>query len=89
VNLELLADLAGELGAPEELRAQIRAANTARHVLELCSAAKFGGITSLVCRKVAENCAAHAGAPLEVHAYLVDFNGALLGRYPDAEANVS
>jgi cobalt-precorrin-5B (C1)-methyltransferase len=86
VNMELLAELAGELGAPESLRAQIRAANTARHVLELCSAAKLVGVTSLVCRKVAEHCAAHAGATLEVHAYLVDFNGALLGRYPEASS---
>jgi cobalt-precorrin-5B (C1)-methyltransferase len=49
VNMTLLADLATELGAPSELREQILAANTARHVLELCAAAGLTGITSLVC----------------------------------------
>jgi cobalt-precorrin-5B (C1)-methyltransferase len=81
VNLELLAELAGELGASEEVRAQIRAANTARHVLELCTANGLTAITSLVCRKVAEHCRAHAGGTIDVHAYLVDFNGTLLGSF--------
>jgi cobalt-precorrin-5B (C1)-methyltransferase len=81
VNMELLADLAGELGAGDEIVTQIRAANTARHVLELCAAHQLTAITSLVCRKVSENCRAHAGGALAVHAYLVDFNGALLGSW--------
>lgn len=81
VNMELLADLAGELGAGDEIVAQIRAANTARHVLEVCAANNLTAITSLVCRKVSENCRAHAGGALAVDAYLVDFNGALLGSW--------
>jgi cobalt-precorrin-5B (C1)-methyltransferase len=83
VNMELLAGLAVELGAPDVLVAEIRAANTARHVLELCASAGLLGVTSLVCKKVAESCAAHAGAPLDVHVCLVDFDGKLLGRYPE------
>jgi hypothetical protein len=31
---------------------------------------------------VADNCRAHAGGALEVHARLVDFNGTLLGSWP-------
>jgi len=81
VNMELLADLAGELGAGDEIVAQIRAGNTAANVLELCAANELTAITSLVCRKVSENCRAHAGGELAVHAYLVDFNGALLGSW--------
>jgi cobalt-precorrin-5B (C1)-methyltransferase len=83
VNMELLAGLAAELGAPAPLVDEIRGANTARHVLELCASAGLVGVTSLVCRKVAENCTAHAGAPLDVQAILVDFDGKLLGRYPE------
>ncbi len=83
VNMDLLAGLASELGAPEALRDQILAANTARHVLELCASAGLVGITSLVCRRVVEHASRHAGGTLEVKAYLVDFNGTLLGRYPD------
>ena len=81
VNMTLLAQLAAELGASPSLCDEIRAANTARHVLELCSAAGLSAITSLVCKRVAEVASAHAGG-LETHAYLVDFNGTLLGRHP-------
>jgi cobalt-precorrin-5B (C1)-methyltransferase len=86
VNMALLASLAGELGASDEVQAQIAHANTARHVLELCTAAGLVAITSRVCQRVAQSCAAHAGHGLDVHACLVDFNGALLGRYPEATA---
>ncbi len=90
VNMELLASLAAELGAGEELCAQIRQANTARHALELCSAENIG-IASQVCRRVVGHGTRHAGGRLEVKACLVDFNGALLGEYPpqviDSEGN--
>jgi cobalt-precorrin-5B (C1)-methyltransferase len=82
VNMELLAGLARELGASDALQAEIRAANTARHVLELCTANGLTALTSRVCRKVAEHCRQHAGGALDVHAFLVDFDGALLGRHP-------
>jgi cobalt-precorrin-5B (C1)-methyltransferase len=82
VNMQLLADLASELGASPELREQILAANTARHVLELASSAGLTGITSLVCKRVAEHTSRHAGGNLEIHVRLVDFSGALLGMYP-------
>jgi cobalt-precorrin-5B (C1)-methyltransferase len=83
VNMDLLASLAAELGAGEELCAQIRQANTARHALELCSAENIG-IASQVCRRVVEHGTRHAGGRLKVKACLVDFNGALLGEYPPA-----
>jgi cobalt-precorrin-5B (C1)-methyltransferase len=82
VNMELLATLAAELGARAEILDEIRAANTARHVLELCQREGLGAITSLVCRRVSDHCRAHAGGALEVHARLVDFNGTLLGSWP-------
>jgi len=85
VNMKLLADLASELGASAELREQILSANTARHVLELSAAAGLMGITSLVCKRVAEHTSRHAGGDLEIHVRLVDFNGALLGMYPSEE----
>jgi cobalt-precorrin-5B (C1)-methyltransferase len=86
VNMELLATLAAELGGDAELCAAIRAGNTARHVLELCAARGLVGVTSLVCRRVAENGRAHAGGDLDVHAVLVDFDGTMLGRHPLAGA---
>jgi cobalt-precorrin-5B (C1)-methyltransferase len=86
VNMELLAELAAELGAREPVVAEIRAANTARHVLELCQREGLTAITSLVCRRVSEHCRAHAGGGLDVHARLVDFNGTLLGSWPSERA---
>jgi cobalt-precorrin-5B (C1)-methyltransferase len=81
VNMELLASLAGESGAKGELCLAIRRANTARHVLELCTAENIA-LAALVCRKVVEHGTRHAGGQLEVHACLMDFNGNLLGDYP-------
>lgn len=83
VDMEFLASLAGELDASDELIASIRQANTARHVLELCRDAGLVGITSLICKKVAEQCQRHAGGRFIVEVSLVDFGGALLGRYPE------
>ncbi len=85
VDLEFLASLAAELAASDELIASIRQANTARHVLELCREAGLVGITSLICKKVAEQCQGHAGGKLNVEVSLVDFGGALLGRYPEVD----
>ena len=86
VNMELLAALAAEMGASGALREEILKANTARHVLELCTKAGLTGITHLVCKRVVQHCTQWAarvgGGKLEVWAYLVDFNGALLGFYP-------
>ena len=80
VNMELLAALALELGAPEALVAEIRTANTARHVLELSAARGYEGIAALVCGRAAGHCARHAREPIAVSAYLVDFDGKLLGK---------
>ncbi len=83
VDMEFLSSLAAELGARPELVESIRRANTARHVLDLCREAGLLAITTRICEKVAEHCTRHGGGHLEVHACLVDFGGALLGRYPE------
>jgi cobalt-precorrin-5B (C1)-methyltransferase len=84
VNMELLATLAAELGAGDELCAAIRQANTARHVLELCAAAGSLDISAQVCRKVVEHSTRHIAGKVDVRADLVDFDGVLLGRFPPA-----
>jgi cobalt-precorrin-5B (C1)-methyltransferase len=82
VSMDLLAGLAGELGARPEVLDEIRKANTARHVLELCAREGLVGITSLICRRVVEHAEKYVNAPLQVAVELVDFNGGLLGRHP-------
>jgi cobalt-precorrin-5B (C1)-methyltransferase len=87
VNMELLAGLAAELGATSVVVDEIRAANTARHVLELCARHGLTGIADLICAKVVQHTTRHAGGALAIAALLVDFDGRLLGRFPAPSAN--
>jgi cobalt-precorrin-5B (C1)-methyltransferase len=82
VNMALLANLAAEIGVPAELCERILAANTARHVLEMCKEAGVSGLTAKICQKVVEHTRAHVGGALQICAYLIDFNGTPLGHYP-------
>jgi cobalt-precorrin-5B (C1)-methyltransferase len=89
VNLELLAELAGQLGADAETRQLIAQANTARHVLELCNERGLTGITDLICERACGHGLAKIGGGLDLRAYLVDFGGALLGQWPPADSGQS
>ncbi len=82
VNLEMLAELAGTLGASEELQEEIRSANTARHVLEICAAHESDGLCELVCRRVVDVMSGHVEGSLDIVCHLVDFDGDELGRFP-------
>jgi cobalt-precorrin-5B (C1)-methyltransferase len=83
VNMELLAEIAASLGAREEVVAEIRAANTARHVLEVAQREGVVGLPSALAARAAGKLAAHAGGSLDVQAILVDFDGIVLGRHPE------
>jgi len=83
VDVGFLSELAIARGADAELATAIRAANTARHVLELCREAGVVGIASEICERVAGHLGHHAGAGVAVEVCLVDFGGALLGRFPE------
>lgn len=89
VNMELLASIARELGAPDAVVEDIRAANTARHVMELAAREGITELCTAICQRVAGRLAEHAGGTLAVHAVLVDFNGTTLGRYPARGADPS
>jgi cobalt-precorrin-5B (C1)-methyltransferase len=86
VNMDLLASIAGELGAPAAVVDAIRAANTARHVLELAAGAGIVQLGAAICARVVAHLGRLAGGALEVHAVLVDFDGVVLGRCPAAPA---
>ena len=60
VNMEFLASLAGELGAGADVLEKIRAANTARHVLEICKEHGLEGLTSKICENVVTVMTNHA-----------------------------
>ncbi|MBI4397561.1 MAG: cobalt-precorrin-5B (C(1))-methyltransferase [Candidatus Omnitrophica bacterium] len=82
VNTELLARLAKEAGASEALEAEIRAANTARHALELAARENITNLTYLVCREVSCVAEKYVREKLKVHTWLFDFDGKLSGKFP-------
>ncbi|MGD0677347.1 MAG: cobalt-precorrin-5B (C(1))-methyltransferase [Polyangiaceae bacterium] len=86
VNMALLASIASALGAGGEVVGEIRAANTARHVLELAEREGLTGFGNALCARVVDTLSAHAAAPLDVRAVLVDFEGNVLGRHPHEES---
>lgn len=81
VDMEFLAELATDLGAGEPLIEEIRKANTARHVLELCKEAGLGTLPEELCNRAKQHFVAYMNAAhVAVEVLLVDFGGALLGR---------
>jgi cobalt-precorrin-5B (C1)-methyltransferase len=84
VNMDFLAGIAESLGGAPEVVAEIRSANTARHVLELSARAGLTRLTDAICERVVTHLQRHAStvAPLAVHAILVDFDGRVMGRAP-------
>src|SRR4029077_19970330 len=80
VDCAFLAQVARDLGAPEDLAAAIAAANTARHVQELVTAAGFSRFSTRLCDLAADKCAAVAPGKLTVEVVLFDFDGRVLGQ---------
>ncbi len=75
VDTGLLADIARQAGAPDDVVAAATATATARHFFEACVAA--GSLAPLVrmCELARDRCHAHAGGKLDVTVTMVDFDG--------------
>ncbi len=80
VDLEFLAEVGREAGAPAEVVEQVRKANTARHVQEIVEKCGVAGYWDIVARKVCEECRRHVQDRLVVECILVDFAGRVIGR---------
>jgi len=96
VNMELLANYAKEKGSSEEIQNEIKKANTARHVLEICKKNNIP-IADLICRdvvKVMMNYAYNKKREelkseyprkwlneFRIDCYMTDFDGTILGFY--------
>jgi cobalt-precorrin-5B (C1)-methyltransferase len=80
VDLEFLAQIAKEVGAPPEGVEEIRKANTARHVQEIVDRRQVAGYWDLVARYVCDHCRKHVADQLAVECILVDFAGKVIGR---------
>ncbi|HEX2614823.1 MAG TPA: cobalt-precorrin-5B (C(1))-methyltransferase [Nitrososphaera sp.] len=82
VNMEFMARLASECGAPANVVQEIRGANTARHVSEIVAKNKVAGYFDLVCKKVHEQMSEYANSQLEIEVIMFEFDGQIIGRYP-------
>jgi len=79
VDLDFLADLAGQLGAPAELAARLRSANTAHHAQVLLSKAGLTGLEQRIAELAAGQMFAAGEEKLDVRVLLFSMSGALLG----------
>ncbi len=79
VNMALLAEIAQEHGCLEQVRQDILAANTARHVLEICQQHGLADMPSMICTRTRKVCETFARQKIWVEVTMVDFDGKTLG----------
>lgn len=80
VDLNFLADIAAECGAPAEVVDEVRRANTARHVSEIVAGRGVTGYWDAVAARVVDACRRHVHNAAAVECVLTDFGGAVIGR---------
>ena len=80
VDMAFLAGIAAEAGAPPDAVRAIRAANTARHVLEIVQERGVAGFLDGVAARVREQMQRHAAGGVSVSVVLLDFDGSILSR---------
>src|SRR5919198_589550 len=78
VDLDFLAGLAAECGAPAAVVDEIRAANTARHFQEIVLAAGLRSAFTRLAELVCERSVALVDGALAVDCYIFDFDGTVL-----------
>lgn len=86
VDMAFLADLAVEAGADPDLRAEIEAGNTARHVSEILDREGVTGFYDLLARRVVAQAEQATDGAVSAAALITDFNGNLIGRAPEEAA---
>ncbi len=79
VDTHFLADLASECGAGPEVAAEVRGANTARHVQEIALAQDLHGLFPRICDLVCARSWERVRGTVAVEAIMFDFVGTVLG----------
>ncbi len=91
VNFEFLAQICSDTQAPTALVKAVAQANTGRHFLELCQEWAYmqpvQRVVDLALASCLEFIRAHSGN-MALEVILVDFNGTILGRAKDVQANL-
>jgi cobalt-precorrin-5B (C1)-methyltransferase len=83
VDMNFLSELASRSGANKELVQQIKLANTARHVSELIDQSGFKVFYDTLCKEVHNHLTKYSQYHLRIKIILLDFNGKIIGNYPE------
>jgi cobalt-precorrin-5B (C1)-methyltransferase len=81
--MNFLAIIAQQSNAASDVIKQIRIANTARHVQEIAQNSNLKGFFKKICIEVYEQMKRHSENKVELEVVLFDFEGSVLGRYPE------
>ncbi len=82
VDMEFVARLAAQCGAPQSVVDEIKQANTARHAGEIISRNSVPGFFDLICKNVYEQMRQHSGGQLEIQVIMFEFDGKVQASYP-------
>ena len=83
VDMNFLSELASRSGVNKELVQQIKLANTARHVSELIDQSGFRVFYDTLCKEVHNHLTKYSQYHLQIKIILLDFNGKIIGNYPE------
>ena len=83
VDMNFLAELAIRCGANNELVKKIKVANTARHVGELVDQFGFSMFYNVLCKEVYSHLSKYSPSELQIKIILLDFNGKIIGEFPE------
>jgi cobalt-precorrin-5B (C1)-methyltransferase len=83
VDMNFLAELAIRCGANNELVKKIKVANTARHVGELIDQFGLNMFYDVLCREVYSHLSKYSPSELQIKIMLLDFNGKIIGEFPE------
>jgi len=83
IDTDFLAKIAARCGATDKVQGEIKKANTARHVQEIVTENMVGGFFSAICSEVHKQMRSHSENKVTLEVILFDFDGSILGRYPE------
>jgi cobalt-precorrin-5B (C1)-methyltransferase len=83
VDMNFLAELAIRCGANNELVKKIKVANTARHVGELVDQFGLSMFYNVLCKEVYSHLSKYSPSELQIKIILLDFNGKIIGEFPE------
>lgn len=86
VDMNFLAVLASKCGANSELVKQIMSANTARHASELIDQFGLNSFYNILCKEVHDHLTNYSQSQLKLKIILLDFNGKIIGNYPEDDS---